>query len=817
MKQPISLLKQFFGAFKIPTGSNFSDLIDSFFHKDGKIPASNVEGWTDDSAVELPAGQLELPDLNTIKNKYIEVMGGVNGRTYTYKGKDYPISPNNKAIMFWSGADQTYRKQDENPIGVELDKNGGALSYNTGGAILEDCIVSQEGFSGLDISGGILQGGHDNGVPNNRLDRIRYNTKIDGNRIKIKVNSAYGMLVTWMSGNSFVAVTSWLEYTSLTEISNPNADSFKLHFRKDNEANILPSEFSNLGFELQVYKEAKLDKAVPQGWKNKNGGVLGYEYKDNILSVENKAIGYDDILENLFDSKPSGYYSFDFSGKIVQGGVATNGGLDTTTLNRIRINDLLAGSKFKIKISSPAQFWLTWYNSSKEKIGQEANWLQPTVMTEYTNVNASFFAVHFRKSTNNENISPADFPSFGVQMETWYNQKNRKAASQIELSETYKYVDKGRLINNYKIQISDGFLNAASASHLQINKKGIAFVSYLGGVGLNFGESPGRIMLSIFPVTQPSQSKHYLIKEGEMAFESNCMMISDDILRVNYFLNGYDFVNLKQNKFKDFNLSTKEISVEQQSKITYNNVAYDLNNESISNILLLNGINANFNWGVIDVCRPILRNGYNYKALCSVSMPNYQPQPIVFVRSNDGFATMEYVGCLNVGCMYECQMEYDTIAGKWHILYRTSTGISYVNTSDFINFSISQTVDNSITSRPCILKYKNKIIIVTNKGTTVTGLVGGVLPVNSRSRIVGQILNSTNINLSEIVFDISSRYGIVYPSIVDRNGELHMVFSDGSAQIEFSNNTGNQGKDSIFYYKIGEIQGEIGGEFLITK
>ncbi|MGJ1328464.1 hypothetical protein [Sphingobacterium multivorum] len=817
MKQPISQLKQFFGSFKMPSASNFGDLIDSFFHKDGKIPAQNVEGWTDDSAVELPAGQLELPDLNTIKNKYIEVMGGVNGRTYTYKGKNYPISPNNKAIMFWSGADQTYRMQDENPIGVELDKNGGALSYNTGGAILEDCIVSQEGFSSLDISGGILQGGLDNGVPNNRLDRIRYNSKIDGNKIKIKINSVYGILVTWMSGDSFVAVTSWLEYTSLTEISNPNADSFKLHFRKDNGENILPNEFSNLGFELQVYKLAKLDKAIPQAWKNKNGGVLGYEYKDDIEKNSSKALNYDRILIDLFDSTPSGFYPFDFSGKIVQGGIATSGSLDNTLSNRIRINDLLSGNKLKIKISSPAQFWLTWYNSSKEKIGQEATWLQPTVMTEYTNVNASFFAVHFRKSTNNENISPNDFSSFGVQMETWYISKNKKAASQSEILDTYKYIDKGRLVNNFKTQISDGFLNAASAAHLQINKRGIAFVSYLGGIGANFGESPGRIMLSVFPLTQPTASSHYLIKEGEMAFESNCMLISEDIIRINYFLRGYDFVNVKQNKFKDFNLSTQEISAEQQVKIKYNNNYYDLNNESISTILSMNGINANFNWGVIDVCKPILKDGYYYKALCSVSMPNYQPQPIVFVKSNDGFATMEYVGCLNVGCMYECQMEYDIAANKWHILYRTSLGISYVNTSDFINFSLSQIIENSITSRPWILKYKDKIIVLTNKNSVITGTIGGVLPINSRSRIIGQILNSENVNNSEVVIDISSRYGVVYPSIVNRNGELHMVFSDGSAQIEFSNNQGNQGKDSIFYYKIGEILGDVKGESLVIK
>ncbi|WP_336834422.1 hypothetical protein [Sphingobacterium siyangense] len=117
MKQPISQLKQFFGAFKMPTGSNFGDLIDSFFHKDGKIPASNVEGWTDDSAIPLEPGVMELPKpVPADKNKYVSVLGGATGRTYTYLGNEYPISANHQAIIFWYAADQTYRKQDEVPM-----------------------------------------------------------------------------------------------------------------------------------------------------------------------------------------------------------------------------------------------------------------------------------------------------------------------------------------------------------------------------------------------------------------------------------------------------------------------------------------------------------------------------------------------------------------------------------------------------------------------------------------------------------------------------------------------------------------------------
>jgi lysophospholipase L1-like esterase len=115
MKQPISFLKNLFSDFKIPTGQNFGDMIDSFFHKDVKIPASSVEGWTDDSAVILEPGVMELPELGN-KNKSTKVFGGATGKTYTYKGTQLPILPNNEGILFWNATPKVWGIQDQAPM-----------------------------------------------------------------------------------------------------------------------------------------------------------------------------------------------------------------------------------------------------------------------------------------------------------------------------------------------------------------------------------------------------------------------------------------------------------------------------------------------------------------------------------------------------------------------------------------------------------------------------------------------------------------------------------------------------------------------------
>lgn len=141
MKQPISKLKEYFGAFKMPSAGNFADMIDSFFHKDSKIPASQVEGWTDDSAIVLLPGQTELPELGD-KNKSLTVFGGANGRILTYGDEQFIIQSNHQVILFWIAADQTWIIQDDVPLavpdGTNKPKKNGSLLFNQDGAYTID-------------------------------------------------------------------------------------------------------------------------------------------------------------------------------------------------------------------------------------------------------------------------------------------------------------------------------------------------------------------------------------------------------------------------------------------------------------------------------------------------------------------------------------------------------------------------------------------------------------------------------------------------------------------------------------------------------
>ncbi|MGJ1513796.1 SGNH/GDSL hydrolase family protein [Sphingobacterium siyangense] len=212
MKQPISKLKEFFGAFKIPTASNFSDIFDSYFHKDGKIPASNVEGWTDDSAVNLEPNIMELPELDN-KNKTVKVLGGAHGKTYTYKGAQLHIDADHEAILFWDGTLKTWKIQASEPMptpegtnevvqgGVLLVNQDGVYKVKSGVDYTFDSIIARTpvstivqnngGFSVFDYETSTFAGWADEyGVIKNFNKIILYHKDLTGTGTAVKATKA---------------------------------------------------------------------------------------------------------------------------------------------------------------------------------------------------------------------------------------------------------------------------------------------------------------------------------------------------------------------------------------------------------------------------------------------------------------------------------------------------------------------------------------------------------------------------------------------------------------------------------------------------
>lgn len=507
----------------------------------------------------------------------------------------------------------------------------------------------------------------------------------------------------------------------------------------------------------------------------------------------------------------------------------------------------------------------------------------------------------------------------------------------------------GATVLKNQYQINDGFSDtAASAAHMQMNKNGICFVSYLAGENNSYGECRGHIKLSVFPYRQPWKSEVYTIAKADGVFESNCLLISDTVCRVFYFNADRCYC------YRDFDLTSRTVSAESKmyigeasgedanqknkasdlqdggynygtpsssgdrvrlpqytgNQLTYtvsgirpnltwvdsdgyyynvgwinegsavtvsassyngqtllsnggagrvfdasktvgyllhfgysNNRActassvnadssvtikiFDIGSapagaktlcpSTLESYLSSKGITANFSYGPIFTCIPVKKGAYHYAAVSGFGTP------IIFVRSNDGFASMEYLGVINARNYYECQISYSESDKVWYILTRNdekpNAAISIGTSADLKSFSSFTEIKDSAKTRPLIMQYKGYTLLVVNKATNVTGKVGGKYDIYYRSRIVGMKLNPNDVNNSEVLFDLSSRYGMMYPAIVERMNELFMVFSDSSTfqQSYNTSDTDLSGKDDLCFLALGELQSNVKGETFTIK
>ena len=86
-------------------------------------------------------------------------------------------------------------------------------------------------------------------------------------------------------------------------------------------------------------------------------------------------------------------------------------------------------------------------------------------------------------------------------------------------------------ILNFSVQINDGLSEtSADGVSLAFDKKyGIMFASYMPGMQGSYGESRGRIMLSYFPASQPTNLKTVEIARGSDVYCNNILSLGEAV------------------------------------------------------------------------------------------------------------------------------------------------------------------------------------------------------------------------------------------------------------------------------------------------
>lgn len=357
------------------------------------------------------------------------------------------------------------------------------------------------------------------------------------------------------------------------------------------------------------------------------------------------------------------------------------------------------------------------------------------------------------------------------------------------------------------IQISDGLTQtSADGASLAFDKKyGIMFCAYMPGPQGHYGESRGRIALTYFPASQPTNSRTVDVIVEKDVYVPNIIGLGDGKVRVLYEKNSR-FDGDHHIGYKDFDFLTGTLSEEKLVKLKKEDgtIAYLTGSEQFA-YLKAHGYTGQTYWPTEQIAiggHTIFRaeDGYCYGSITSLLA-----QPILY-RSKDDMATVEFFAIFPELAQYE--FDYKFLDGKIYAIYRTDRA------ENSISFSISSDggktwlpsidFEESIQCRPRIIVYGGDILMSYHYFNDDTQNRPKIQQGRTSLRIVyGRDADR------RVVADLYSKCGIVNACIIDVLGDVYFAYSTSELALEYQNgNPQVRGKDAIRYIKLGDLSRE---------
>lgn len=362
---------------------------------------------------------------------------------------------------------------------------------------------------------------------------------------------------------------------------------------------------------------------------------------------------------------------------------------------------------------------------------------------------------------------------------------------------------RARLENS--VQINDGLTQtSADGAALSFDAKyGIMFCAYMPGFQGRYGESRGKIALSCFPASQPTNIRFVTIAEGEDVYCQNIHGLGDGRVRVFY---EKDSRADKDHTwcYKDYDFLTNALSEEKT-------VVVKLDDGSIVPLCLSVQFRYLEQRGYYDHkyvyteqighCAYFKgEDGYTYGAAV-----NYYSEVILF-RSQDDGATVEFFAVYPKPAQYE--FEYKILGGTIHAIYRTDKDIDAIACVSSEDGGKTWTepyfFKDSIQCRPRLIVYNNNILMSYNyyNGDTKHR------PEIQQGRTSIRLIYGAE---KTVVADLYREYGMVNVCIADVLNDVYLAYSTSELAIEYQNGLSYgagrivRGKDAIRYVKLGNL------------
>ena len=360
---------------------------------------------------------------------------------------------------------------------------------------------------------------------------------------------------------------------------------------------------------------------------------------------------------------------------------------------------------------------------------------------------------------------------------------------------------------DFSVQINDGMTQTSGdGTGMAFDSKyGIMFCFYMPGMQGCYGESRGRVCLTYFPASQPTNSKTVEVSSGRDEYVPQIISLGDGKVRLFYEIFSKSDGD-HEIRYKDFDFLTEELSEEKTLMLRCDDgTMVPLNQSKQYAYLEERGLCSHqfrkteqINLGGHSVFRG--EDGLLYGAIST-----YLSEVILY-RSRDNMESLEFFAV----CPYIAQYEFDYkyLNGKIHAIFRTDRDIDAISytTSDDDGKTWSEPVHlaGSIQCRPRITIHNGHVLLTYNyfNGDSENR------PHVQQGRTAVRMLFGENAdpNTNTVVADLHSKYGIVNTCPVDVMGDLYFGYSTSVLALEYHNgNARVRGKDAIRYVRLGNL------------
>lgn len=357
------------------------------------------------------------------------------------------------------------------------------------------------------------------------------------------------------------------------------------------------------------------------------------------------------------------------------------------------------------------------------------------------------------------------------------------------------------------MQISDGLTQTAACASAVVYDKanGLVFVSYMTGLPKRYGESTGKICLSVFPPSQPWNVRHRIIDTGiDQSRGVLCTahyLVGDGRTRILFTTTRGELAAY----YRDYDFFADQVTERTEVFLRVDGEDLRLNNAAYARYMEKLGMEVRSAEAPIvnkvsryegEMYTAVTLDDWSYPILCrieeNVLVPfAVCPEPTTYefryFRNSEG-----------IFAVYRFPPDD----------HKTGHG-AYTVSKDGGKTWQTQIFDDGVQSRPDILEYYGKPLVVYNYKSDKS--IDNFPHMHNFRNAIKMVYDG------KVIFDLFTKYGVVEHESISICGDLYMAFSNcpqalstenGAAWIEDGRPV-EQGKEAVQWAKLGYLLKDI--------